>query len=216
MKFFDIDSPFAKYMTFLYDAILLNIYFVAISFFSMGLGIGVGFTAMIYAIYHGFRRGESNVSKLFFKSVKQNFKNVTVYWLFAILIFWGASLTLAGIDKDSPWGTAAIASQYVLIYEIFIISIYYFAIQSKLEMKNLEAIKSAVILSNRHVRTTLFIVLMALFSAFSGYFLAFYLLLIGFFLLAYTVERVILEKVLIGKYVNENVRAALKIDKESE
>ncbi|MBF4693859.1 DUF624 domain-containing protein [Fusibacter ferrireducens] len=213
MKLFDIDSPFSQIMTLLYELILLNIYFLATVFLTLGFGTGVAITAMIYAIYHGLRREEGSVRQLYFKSLKMNFKQVTLYWVGIMVIASISYFNLLNIELLRQLSFIFVVFQYILIYELIVVSLYYFGIQSKLTLNNKEAIKSAFIMAHKHALTSISMIFTLLLLYILGRYVSSFFILIMFSAWAYILERVILEHIIIGKYVSDEVRAELKIEK---
>lgn len=213
MRIFDLDSPFSRIMTLLYELILLNIYFLATSFLTLGIGAGAAITAMIYAIYHGLRREEGDIRRLYFKSLKMNFKQVTLYWIGVIVISLISYFNLLNIDVLKQMSMAFVVFQYIVLYEIMVVSLYYFAIQSKLALSNKDAIKSAFIMAHKHILTSLTMLFSLLLLYILGHSISSFFILITFSAWAYILERVILEHIVIDKYVSDEVRDALKINK---
>lgn len=213
MKIFDIDSPFAQVMTVLYELILLNIYFLVTSFLTLGIGTGVAITAMIYAIYHGLRREEGSVRQLYFKSLKMNFKQVTLYWVGVLVIASISYFNLLNMEVLRQLSFVFVVFQYIVLYELIVISLYYFGIQSKLTLSNKEAIKSAFIMAHKHVLTSISMILMLVLLYILGQYISSFFILIMFSAWAYILERIILEHIIIEKYVSDEVREELSIKK---
>ncbi|GAU79391.1 YesL family protein [Fusibacter sp. 3D3] len=213
MKIFDLDSPFSQFMTLLYELILLNIYFLATTFFTLGLGTGAAITAMIYAIYHGLRREEGSLRQLYFKSLKMNFKQVTFYWGGVLIIAAISYFNLLNMEVLKQLSFVFVVFQYIVLYELIVISLYYFGIQSKLTMSNKDAVKSAFIMSHKHVMTSITMILTLLLLYILGHYISSFFILIMFSAWAYILERVILEHVIIEKYVSDEVRTELSIKK---
>ncbi len=212
MHFFDIDSPVIRFMTVVYELILLNIYFLATCVLTLGVGTGAGMTAMIYAIYHGLRREEGGLRKLYFKSLKMNFKQVTPIWILMMFIAGVAVFNILNVGIVRELGFALIAFQYVVLYEVFVISIYLFCIHAKLQMTNLDAVKSAFIMSHKHLVLTLLLIAFFVIETIGSYMISGLYLILTFSLWAYVLERVVLEGVIIKKYVSEDVRESLSIE----
>ena len=213
MKIFDMDSPFSQIMTLLYELIMLNIYFLLTSFLTLGVGTGVAITAMIYAIYHGLRREEGNIRQLYFKSIKMNFKQVTLYWGGVMVIAFISYFNLLNIDILKQLSFVFVVFQYIVLYELIVVSLYYFGIQSKLTLGNKDAIKSAFIMAHKHVLTSIGMIFTLLLFYILGHYISSFFILIMFSAWAYILERVILERVIIEKYVSDEVREELSIKK---
>lgn len=84
MKFFSLDSPFVSFMNKVADLMWLNILTMVccIPVFT----IGASFTALHYVALKIVRGEESYITRNFFKSFKQNFKQATLIWLILLLL----------------------------------------------------------------------------------------------------------------------------------
>ncbi|MBE5884245.1 MAG: DUF624 domain-containing protein [Lachnospiraceae bacterium] len=90
MKFLDIDSPFMNALGKMADLMWLNVLTLVccIPIFTAGASL----TAMHYMVLKIVRNEEGYITRGFFKSFKENFKQGTAIWfllLFAVLVFAG-------------------------------------------------------------------------------------------------------------------------------
>lgn len=83
-KLFDLDSPLFSGLNKLADLIYLNI-LTMICCIPI-ITIGASMTALNYVALKIVRNEEGYITKAFFKSFKQNFKQATVIWLILLLI----------------------------------------------------------------------------------------------------------------------------------
>lgn len=83
-RFFNIDSPIMSGLNKLADLIWLNIlaFFCCIPIVTVGASI----TALNYVALKMVRDEEGYVTKEYFKSFKQNFKQATIIWLIMLLV----------------------------------------------------------------------------------------------------------------------------------
>lgn len=83
-RIFDIDSPLFSGLTKLADLIYLNILTMicCIPIFT----IGASMTALNYVVLKMVRNEEGYITKSYFKSFKENFKQATIIWLFILLV----------------------------------------------------------------------------------------------------------------------------------
>lgn len=83
-RFFDIDSPIMSGLNKLADLIWLNIltFICCIPIVTVGASI----TALNYVALKMVRDEEGYVTKAYFKSFKQNFKQATIIWLIMLLV----------------------------------------------------------------------------------------------------------------------------------
>ena len=90
MKFFDLDSPLMQVLNKVADLLWLNI--LTLICCIPIVTVGASLTAMNYMALKIVRNEECYITKGFFKSFKQNFKQATAIWLLFLL----AVLVLAG------------------------------------------------------------------------------------------------------------------------
>ncbi len=88
--FFSYDSPLMNFLSKMADLIILNILAVICSIPIFTIGASV--TAMHYVALKIVRNEEYYVTKYFFKSFKENFKQATIIWLIMLVML----LVLAG------------------------------------------------------------------------------------------------------------------------
>ena len=83
-RFFNIDSPIMVGLNKLADLIWLNIltFICCIPIITVGASI----TALNYVALKMVRNEEGYVTRSFFKSFKQNFKQATIIWLIMLLV----------------------------------------------------------------------------------------------------------------------------------
>ena len=82
-KLFDMDNPVWKYLGRIWDAIWLTILWLVCSL--PIITIGASSTAASYVALKVMKDEEGSLTKQFFYSFKQNFKQATIIWLVALL-----------------------------------------------------------------------------------------------------------------------------------
>lgn len=82
-KLFDMDNPVWKYLGKIWDAIWLTILWLVCSL--PVITIGASSTAASYVALKVMKDEEGSLTKQFFYSFKQNFKQATIIWLVALL-----------------------------------------------------------------------------------------------------------------------------------
>lgn len=82
-KLFDMDNPVWKYLGRIWDAIWLTILWFVCSL--PVITIGASSTAASYVALKVMKDEEGSLTKQFFYSFKQNFKQATIIWLVALL-----------------------------------------------------------------------------------------------------------------------------------
>lgn len=159
-KFFNLDSPFVQFMNRVADLMWLNILFLLCCIPVVTVGASV--TAMYYVTLKMVRNEESYITKLFFKSFKQNFLQATAIWIIFItagfLLFVDYRI-LSGqmglnIDNGSVRTVMQVLLIAVFIFYVFTIT-FVFPLLSKFDNTIKNTIKNAFIMSIRHFPATL-------------------------------------------------------------
>ena len=85
MKIFDLDSPFMQFLNKMADLLWLNIltFVCCIPIVT----IGASLTAMHYMALKMVRNEECYITRGFFKSFKENFRQATLIWLILLVVF---------------------------------------------------------------------------------------------------------------------------------
>lgn len=83
-KLFDMDSPLFSFLNKLADLIYLNI--LTLICCIPVITIGASLTALNYVVLKMARNEEGYITRSFFKSFKQNFKQATVIWLILLAV----------------------------------------------------------------------------------------------------------------------------------
>ncbi len=73
MKIFDLDGPFQRYGTIVFDVLVLNIVWLLITVFSFGILSGPALTGLYSGMYAGVVSGEGYPFKQFFKRFGKRF-----------------------------------------------------------------------------------------------------------------------------------------------
>jgi uncharacterized membrane protein YesL len=84
-KIFDLDSPFINALNKLADLIWLNILTMVCCI--PIITVGASLTALHYVVLKMVKNEEGYITKAFFKSFKQNFKQATLIWLILLAVF---------------------------------------------------------------------------------------------------------------------------------
>ncbi|MCR5214294.1 MAG: DUF624 domain-containing protein [Eubacterium sp.] len=176
--------------------------------------IGASTTALIYTAMK-YRHDEGYVTKNFFKSFKENFKQSTLIWLIYLIvgfligigmIFWN--------NYDAPFSRVGYGV-VIAVGIIYIISILYvFAIQSKFYNKIMDTIKYSVIMAFTNIKETFLMLLiiagLVLINIFTNALVNFITLNFGMglvtYLLGHHYERIF------DKYIPEDLKADYSLD----
>lgn len=100
MKFFDIDGPLMQGLTKVADLMILN--FLTILFCIPIVTAGAAFTALHYQVLKMVRNEDTYVTKGFFKSFKENFRQATTIWIVILLavLFIIFDYTVIGFSEE--------------------------------------------------------------------------------------------------------------------
>lgn len=131
-SFFSYDSPLMNFLTKMADLIILNILAIicCIPIFTIGASV----TALHYVALKIVRNEEYYVTKYFFKSFKQNFKQATIIWLIMLLMFGVVALlflsyVLSGTTLPRWWQITML----VMVLLILFVTIHVFPLLSRFE-----------------------------------------------------------------------------------
>lgn len=131
-RLFDLDSPLFSFLNKLTDLIYLNILTIlcCIPVFT----VGASMTALNYVVLKMVRNEEGYVTKAFFKSFKQNFKQATIIWLILLLaagILIGDGLIMRYSGLEFPSWFRMILS--VLAFTVVFATMHVFPVLSRFE-----------------------------------------------------------------------------------
>lgn len=181
MKLFDLDGPFQRYGTYVFDILFLNTLWLIISLFSFGILSGPALTAIYSGMYAGVVTSEGYPFKQFFKRFKKRFfASLALGFICAIFISL-SSVTLFYLlptyfsNLSTVMFTAASALYLFILIQVMFLSSYVFPLLAQTDLKIRDILKSAFFLANKHLPTT---ILSALLNAFA--IIVFVLLVIGY------------------------------------
>ena len=142
MKIFDLESPFMQTMGKVADLMWLNI--LTLICCVPIVTVGAAMTALHYSALKIARNEECYITKDYFKSFKENFKQGTVIWLIQLFIF----LVLVGdfyiiekaeVDLGSKMQLLLMVVAIVVLYT----SMFIYPVLAKFENSVLQTIKNA-------------------------------------------------------------------------
>lgn len=161
-NFFSYDGPFFAVLNRVADIILLNLLWFFCSL--PVVTIGASTTALMYVSMKIANGEDAYIVKKFFKSFKENFLQSTIIWLIMLVI----GIVLVGNIfyvlpqmniPDSMYNILFSASCLSsLVYAM--IFVYLFPLQAKLENKIRHTFKNALLLSFRHLPSTIALILL--------------------------------------------------------
>lgn len=159
MKFFDLDSPLMQVLNKVADLLWLNI--LTLICCIPIVTVGASLTAMNYMALKIVRNEECYITKGFFKSFKQNFKQATVIWLLFLL----AVLVLAGdfyIVKNSGIEFNIVIKVVIGIVALILTFtwMFVFPVLAKFDNTVIRTIKNAFVMSILQFPKTLLMIVM--------------------------------------------------------
>lgn len=161
-SFFGYDGPFFNVLNRAADIIILNIlwFICCIPIVT----IGASTTALMYISMKIAAGEDAYIVRRFFKSFKENFLQSTVIWLIMLVI--GAVLgcnlfvILPKMKVSDAMYNMLFSATCLSILIYCMIFVYLFPLQAKLENKIRHTFKNALLLSFRHLPSTIVLVLL--------------------------------------------------------
>lgn len=144
-RLFDLDSPLFSFLNKLADLIYLNILTIlcCIPVFT----VGASMTALNYVVLKMVRNEEGYVTKDFFKSFKQNFKQATIIWLILLLaagILIGDGLVMRYSGLEFPSWFRMILS--ILAFSVVFSMMHVFPVLSRFENSIKQTFKNSFLM----------------------------------------------------------------------
>ncbi|MCT4598465.1 MAG: YesL family protein [Vallitalea sp.] len=153
MNFFNIDGPFQRIGSFVFDIIVLGLIFSLISI--PLITIGAALTALYAACYIALVKEEGYVFNTFFRTLKDKFIKSTLVWIILIIFYALMYFNITSITKGVigiPW---LLPLYYSITIEILITSLYIFPLLSISNLGIKKIFKYSFILANKHLPTSI-------------------------------------------------------------
>ena len=156
---FNLDAPIWVFMGEVADIIIL-----ALLWWCCCLGIvtiGASTTALFYVLGKKIRKEQTYVAKDFFKSFGQNFRQSVPVSILLTIAFISlgmyVSFIIEGVSTSQPptYLKYIVPITILFAFEVINVNTYTWALLSRFEMKTKAIIKSAFIMTHRHLLTTL-------------------------------------------------------------
>ena len=163
MKFFSYDSKFSQIMLKFCYACWLNLLWALCSI--PIVTVGASTTALYYVMLKLARGEEGNVTTMFFRSFKENFKQATVLWLilFAFGLFLGADGYVLAHLRKSTAGPLPVVFTLLLAVVIAaavlytIVLIYVFPLVASVKNTNMAMLKNSFLVGTRYLFVTILV-----------------------------------------------------------
>ena len=158
MKIFDMDGPLYKWGTELADVMILSLYWILCSL--PIITVGASTTALYYVYGKKIRGEDAYVTKDFFKSFKENFKQSIPITIILLVILISGGLyyqIIVNYQGEPPILLSGIA--IFVILEGIAMSVYACAILSRFHMTVKGTFLTAFVLLHRHIVKTILMIL---------------------------------------------------------
>lgn len=201
MNIFDPDGWFYKWGSKLLDMIIISIITLVISTLSLSLLFGASLSAFFYTMDKVIVHDRSYLLKSYFNSLKMNFKQGTIFWIFQLIIYSLAATSIYQLNANGQGGLILIASYFILV-EMIMMTCYAYILLAKFSMSLKEIFTKSLLYGHKHLLTTLSIISVIGIVVFLTIQVHPLSLIIGFGLAGYTISRLVLEMVL-PKYIDK-------------
>lgn len=162
MKIFNLDSPLMEGLGKMADLMWLNVLTIICSLPIVTMGASL--TALNYMTLKIVRNEECYVTKGFFKSFKQNFKQATIIWM--ILLTAGILIAIDFlIMKDSQFQYNSIVQMLIMVcaFLLLMVLVFIFPVLAKFDNTVKNTIKNAFMISiMQFPKTVIMIILYAI------------------------------------------------------
>ena len=160
-NFFGYDGPFFSVLNRISDIIILNVLWILCCI--PIVTIGASTTAMLYVSMKITSGEDAYIVRKFFKSFKENFVQSTIIWLIMLLV--GGVLLfnylfLPNMNLNTTFYNLFFSASCLLALIYAMLLVYLFALQAKLENKIKNTFMNALLLSFRHLPTTILLILL--------------------------------------------------------
>lgn len=149
MALLDTESPLMEKLTKVSDYIIINA--LTILFCIPVITAGAGMTALHYCALKLYRDEETFITKMYFKSFKENFKQATAIWLIllGVLVVLGLDYLLMYMNPTALSGYISIVLLVIAVLDVFTM-VTVFPVLSKFCNTVPRTIKTALLLSVRN------------------------------------------------------------------
>lgn len=161
MKLFDLDSKFMQYANKFADLMGLNLLTLICCLPIVTIGASV--TAMHHVLLAIYRNEESYITKSFFKSFKENFKQSTAIWLIYLFLFLTVGADFYLIYKTDMEIHAVFKYGLGFVALLLVFSfMWVFVLQSRYENKITITIRNSIVVGGSHVLYSIMMILLSL------------------------------------------------------
>lgn len=179
MKFFSLDSPFSRALSYVGDMIILNVIFLLCCM--PVVTVGASAAALYTVTMRMAAKDDRGIIKPFFRAFKENFKKATVIWLIFLLTggVIGLGVTVIYLNSASfPWFIKAVYGLVVFVYLIGLT--WVFPLQAKFENTVKMTIKNAFVIGISRPGKSVVIIVLMLVPVLLALFFTYYFIASGF------------------------------------
>ena len=153
-KLFRMDSPLMRFLTKIADLMVLNILFCVTSI--PLITIGASWTALYSVTLKMVRDEEGSVSRSYFRSFRQNFKQATLLWLGVLVVLALLALdirVLNGMAGGTAPGLLRVGVEILALLGIMVLQ-YLFPSLARFEASLADTLKNACMMALAHLPKT--------------------------------------------------------------
>ena len=170
--FFNADNRFFTALGKLADLVILDVYFLLTVF----LGIGPACTAMYYAAMKNIRKGRNYLTKCYFHSFRQNFRQGFIIGIIELLFglalgycyLFALQMNAANtLGQVYYWGIVVFICFFTMTF------LYVYPLLSRYNLKVGQALKTAFLLGIKHFLTTIALLILFFLTVIGCYYFTF-------------------------------------------
>lgn len=153
-KLFRMDSPLMRFLTKIADLMVLNILFCVTSI--PLITIGASWTALYSVTLKMVRDEEGSVSRSYFRSFRQNFRQATLLWLGVLVVLTLLVLdirVLNGMAEGTAPGLLRVGVEILALLGIMVLQ-YLFPSLARFEASLADTLKNACMMALAHLPKT--------------------------------------------------------------
>lgn len=154
---FSFDSPLMKFMTKVANLMWANFLFITCSI--PVITFGASATSLYYIVIKVIKDEDVSVTRMFFKSFKENFKQSTIIWLILMFgyIFFGLDLYIFYNNPDKyNFYIIAIVVLFTVLWSFLFMHVFPYISRFKSSIK--DTIKNSLVIGLTHIVKTIFMI----------------------------------------------------------
>ena len=153
MKLFDQEGSLVKFVSLFADVIIVGFLWFLTSL--PVITMGASSTAAYFVIMRRISDREGTILADYFLAFKNNFIKSTVVFLIFVVLFSINLINYLFFEVHGALQNVITALQLLVAFELIIISIHIFPLVARFDMKTVQLIKSAALMANKHLPTSI-------------------------------------------------------------